>query len=100
MSGESIIGFTIFVHTSVHGVGSVLDVRSSVGLGKELQVIMDFVALDKHIIADNRTRLPCYVEIARRFLGRSETTCQAAARSSAGGKTAQGALECGIEVPE
>ena len=58
MGGEGIIGITVLSFTLVHGVSAVLDVSSTVGLGKEQQVIMDFVALDKHIIADNGTRLP------------------------------------------
>ena len=78
---------THFVTVQLRGLGATVD------FGVEEHMWSNFVALDQDIITDNRTRFPCYVEFARRALGRSETTCQAAAGSSAGGKTAQGALE-------
>ena len=99
-SGKSIIVCTIIFPVFYHGVGPALDMGGSVGLGKEQHVRMEKIILMKNLLADYGALPPSYLEFARRTFGRSETTCQAAAGSSAGGKTAQGALECGIEVPE
>ena len=94
------IARTIIFPVFYHGVGPALDMGGSVGLGKEQHVRMEKVIFMKNLLADYGASPPCHLEFARRTIGRFETTCLAALGSGAGGKTAQGALECGIEVPE
>ena len=92
VSGKAIIAFTIIFFISHHGVGSAPDMGGSVGLGEEQHVGMQFIAFDQDVIADNGACLPCYMEFARRTVGRSEATCLAAG-ISVRNEAAHGALE-------
>ena len=81
VGGEAIV-FAYFVVVPHKGVCLVSVVASTIDFRIETQFRGDLVAFDHDVIANNWGFHPGNFEIARRTLGRSEATCQAAARAA------------------